>query len=50
MPVGDYYQTKVQGVFAIGDIVNSPLLAHVASKEGEIAVEFIAGLNPEPRN
>ena len=49
VPVGDYYQTKVKGVFAIGDIVNSPLLAHVASKEGEIVAEFIAGLNPEPR-
>jgi len=41
--VGDYYQTTVPGIFAIGDIVPSPLLAHVASKEGEIAVEFIAG-------
>lgn len=41
--VGDYYQTDVPGIFAIGDIVASPLLAHVASKEGEIAVEFMAG-------
>ncbi|HZJ57688.1 MAG TPA: dihydrolipoyl dehydrogenase [Clostridia bacterium] len=49
VPVGDYYQTKVQGVFAIGDVVDSPLLAHVASKEGEIAAEFIAGHKPEPR-
>ena len=49
IPVRDYYQTKIQGVFAIGDVVNSPLLAHVASKEGEIAAEFIAGLNPEPK-
>ena len=49
VPVGDYYQTKVEGVFAIGDIVDSPLLAHVASKEGEIAAEFIAGRAPEPR-
>jgi len=45
--VGDYYKTSVDGIFAVGDIVNSPLLAHVASKEGEIAVEFIAGKNPE---
>lgn len=48
IPVGDYYQTKVPGIFAIGDIVDSPLLAHVASKEGEIAAEYIAGHNPEP--
>lgn len=40
---GDYYQTSVPGIFAIGDVVPSPLLAHVASKEGEIAVEFMAG-------
>lgn len=46
IPVGDYYETSVPGVFAIGDVVNSPLLAHVASKEGEIAVEFMAGHKP----
>jgi dihydrolipoamide dehydrogenase len=44
--VGDYYQTNVPGIFAIGDVVDTPLLAHVASKEGEIAVEYMAGLNP----
>ena len=43
IPVGDYYQTKVPGVYAVGDVINSPLLAHVASKEGEIAVEHMAG-------
>ena len=48
IPVGDYCQTAVQGVFAIGDVVATPLLAHVASREGEIAVEFIAGKHPEP--
>jgi dihydrolipoamide dehydrogenase len=48
IPVGDYCQTAVQGVFAIGDVVATPLLAHVASREGEIAVEFIAGKQPEP--
>ncbi len=40
---GDYYQTNVQSVYAIGDVVKTPLLAHVASKEGEIAVEHMAG-------
>jgi dihydrolipoamide dehydrogenase len=46
IPVGDYYQTKVPGIYAIGDVINTPLLAHVASKEGEMAVEHIAGQNP----
>lgn len=40
--VKDYYQTDAAGVYAIGDIVPSPLLAHVASKEGELAVEHVA--------
>lgn len=48
IPVGDYYQTSVPGIFAIGDVVNTPLLAHVASREGEIAVEFMAGHKPVP--
>ncbi|MBU5613872.1 dihydrolipoyl dehydrogenase [Geomonas azotofigens] len=41
--VGDHYRTDVPGVYAIGDVIKSPLLAHVASKEGEIAVEHMAG-------
>ncbi len=49
IPVGDYYETAVKTVFAIGDVVSSPLLAHVASKEAEIAVEYIAGKQPRPR-
>ena len=47
--VGDYYQTDVAGVYAIGDVVATPALAHVASKEGEIAVERMAGHNPEKK-
>lgn len=43
IPVGDYYETSVKGVYAIGDVVKTPLLAHVASKEGEIAVSRMAG-------
>jgi dihydrolipoamide dehydrogenase len=43
IPVGDYNQTSARGVFAIGDVTSTPLLAHVASREGEIAVEYIAG-------
>jgi len=49
IPVGDFYETAVHGVYAIGDVVSSPLLAHVASKEGEIAVEHIAGYKSPPR-
>lgn len=47
--VGEYYQSSVKGIYAIGDVTPSPLLAHVASKEGEIAVEYIAGHHPESR-
>lgn len=47
--VGDFCQTSVPGIYAIGDIVRTPLLAHVASKEGEIAAQHIAGLTHEPR-
>jgi len=46
--VDDYYRTSVPGVFAIGDIVHGPALAHVASAEGIICVEKIAGLDTEP--
>jgi dihydrolipoamide dehydrogenase len=46
--VNDYYKTNVDGVYAIGDIVHGPALAHVASAEGITCVEKIAGLNPEP--
>jgi dihydrolipoamide dehydrogenase len=49
IPVGDYGQTTVPNIYAIGDVVATPLLAHVASKEGEIAVERMAGKDPERR-
>jgi len=48
--VDDYYRTNIDGVYAIGDIVHGPALAHVASAEGIICVEKMAGLNPEPIN
>jgi dihydrolipoamide dehydrogenase len=44
--VGDYQQTSVPGIFAIGDITRTPALAHVATAEGEAAVEFMAGHTP----
>lgn len=46
--VDDYYLTNVEGVYAIGDIVHGPALAHVASHEGIICVEKIAGKHVEP--
>lgn len=46
--VDEFYKTTVDGVYAIGDIVGGPALAHVASAEGIACVEKIAGLNPEP--
>ncbi|WP_297089519.1 dihydrolipoyl dehydrogenase [uncultured Draconibacterium sp.] len=46
--VDEYYKTNVEGVYAIGDIVDGPALAHVASAEGITCIEKIAGLNPEP--
>ena len=48
--VDDYYKTNVEGIFAIGDIVKGQALAHVASAEGIICVEKIAGHHPEPLN
>jgi len=45
--IGDYCQTSAAGIYAIGDITRTPALAHVASKEGEIAVEHMAGHHPE---
>jgi dihydrolipoamide dehydrogenase len=48
--VDDFYKTNVPGVYAIGDIVKGPALAHVASAEGIICVEKIAGHHPEPLN
>ncbi len=45
--VDEHYQTSMAGVFAIGDIVAGPALAHVASAEALHCVEHICGLNPE---
>ena len=46
--VDDFYRTNVEGYYAIGDIVKGPALAHVASHEGIICVEKIAGKHVEP--
>ena len=46
--VDDFYRTNVENIYAIGDIVHGPALAHVASAEAICCVEKIAGLQPEP--
>lgn len=48
--VDEYYRTNVEGVYAIGDVVGPPWLAHVASAEGITCVEAIADKNPPPVN
>jgi len=45
--VNEWYQTNVPGVYAIGDVVAGPALAHVASAEGIICVEKIKGMKVE---
>ncbi len=46
--VNDYYQTNIPGYYAIGDVTQGPALAHVASAEGILCVEKIAGMHVEP--
>jgi dihydrolipoamide dehydrogenase len=45
--IDDFYRTNIPGYYAIGDIVKGPALAHVASAEGIICVEKIAGMHVE---
>ncbi len=46
--VDDFYQTNIDGYYAIGDVVHGPALAHLASHEGITCVEKIAGMDVEP--
>ncbi|HKQ78391.1 MAG TPA: dihydrolipoyl dehydrogenase [Blastocatellia bacterium] len=48
--VDEYMRASEPNVYAIGDVVPTPWLAHVASKEGCVAAEHIAGRNPHPIN
>ena len=48
--VDAYMRTNVPGVYAIGDVVPTPQLAHVASAEGVVAVEHMAGKETRPLN
>ncbi len=46
--VDEFYRTSVKGVYAIGDVIPGPALAHVASAEAIVCVEKIAGRSPDP--
>ena len=46
--VDEFYRTNIEGIYAIGDIIAGPALAHVASAEGITCVENLAGKHPEP--
>ena len=46
--VNDFYQTNIPGYYAIGDITAGPALAHVASAEGILCVEKLAGMEVHP--
>ncbi|MFA6334544.1 MAG: dihydrolipoyl dehydrogenase [Bacteroidales bacterium] len=48
--VDEFYSTNVSGIYAIGDVIATPALAHVSSAEAICCVEKIAGLNPKPLN
>ena len=46
--VDNYYKTNIENIYAIGDVVSGPALAHVASAEGITCIENIKGLKPNP--
>ncbi|WP_438966646.1 dihydrolipoyl dehydrogenase [Flavobacterium sp.] len=46
--VNDFYQTNIPGYYAIGDVTPGQALAHVASAEGILCVEKLAGMHVEP--
>jgi dihydrolipoamide dehydrogenase len=46
IPINDRFQTAVENIYAIGDVVAGPMLAHKAEEEGVAAIEIIAGQSP----
>jgi len=44
------YQTSVKGVFAIGDVIGAPMLAHKGQREGHLLADMLAGEHPHPLN
>ena len=47
IPVNDFCETEVKNIWAVGDVVRGPMLAHKASEEGIMVVERIAGKHAE---
>ncbi|HZS46751.1 MAG TPA: dihydrolipoyl dehydrogenase [Blastocatellia bacterium] len=50
IPIDEYMRTAEPNVYAIGDVVPTPWLAHVASSEGIVAIEHMAGVETRPVN
>jgi dihydrolipoamide dehydrogenase len=50
IPVDTYMHTQVPSIYAIGDIVRTPQLAHIASAEALLAIDHLAGKHAEPLN
>jgi dihydrolipoamide dehydrogenase len=50
LKVDEFYRTAEPNVYAIGDVIPTPQLAHVGAKEGCVAAEHIAGKHPHPIN
>ena len=48
--VNEGYETAAAGVYAIGDVIGAPMLAHKGSREGHILAELLAGQHPHPLN
>ncbi|MBQ4279629.1 MAG: dihydrolipoyl dehydrogenase [Rikenellaceae bacterium] len=48
IPVDEWYQTNIGGIYAIGDLIGPPALAHVASAEALVCIEHICGLDVQP--
>ncbi len=48
--VDEYCRTSVPGIYAVGDLVPTPQLAHVGFAEGILVAEHVGGLNPVPVN
>ncbi|MEO1089979.1 MAG: dihydrolipoyl dehydrogenase [Pseudomonadota bacterium] len=46
IPVDDHYQTPAPGIYAIGDVIDGPMLAHKAEEEGVAVAEMLAGQKP----
>src|SRR5205085_635336 len=46
IPVDEHFRTNVPGVYAIGDLIAGPMLAHKASEEGVVFVEQLTGMKP----